>query len=165
MKFDFSANEALVLGGQVSADFPISFHVNQTDAETNQNPITTPNAYTNTLQNETIWVRIADKTQTCFEIISFNIAVNKWDEYYKNKTSELETSIQEKEEYNQTQKADYLYIKNLDQNQNLMVFDMLGKKLFEQAFELNSPIDITSLDKGLYLLKTENNLTTRFIKN
>jgi len=46
-----------------------------------------------------------------------------------------------------------------------MVFDMLGKKLFEQAFELNSPIDITSLDKGLYLLKTENNLTTRFIKN
>lgn len=60
---------------------------------------------------------------------------------------------------------DYLYIKNLNQNQNLKVFDILGKKLFEIPFEVNLPINITSLDKGLYLLKTENNLTTRFIKN
>ncbi len=75
--FDFSANEALVLGSQVAADFPISFHISQTDAETNQNPIATPNAYTNTSQNEPIWIRIADKTQTCFEVASFNITVNK----------------------------------------------------------------------------------------
>ncbi len=75
--FDFSANQALVLGSQVAADFPISFHHNQADAETNQNPIATPNAYTNTSQNETIWIRIADKTQTCFEVTSFNITVNK----------------------------------------------------------------------------------------
>ena len=75
--FDFSNNEALILGSQVKTDFPISFHFNQADAETNQFPIPTPNAYNNTLQNETIWMRIADVTQTCFEIISFNITVNK----------------------------------------------------------------------------------------
>ncbi len=75
--FDFSANEALVLGSQAAADFPISFHTSQTDADTNQNPIATPNTYTNTTQNETIWIRIADKTQTCFEVTSFNITVNK----------------------------------------------------------------------------------------
>ncbi|WP_034042923.1 T9SS type B sorting domain-containing protein [Wocania ichthyoenteri] len=75
--FDFSANQNLVLGSQAAADYPISFHINQTDAETNQNPIITPNAYTNTSQNETIWIRIADVTQTCFEVASFNIAVDK----------------------------------------------------------------------------------------
>lgn len=75
--FDFSANQALVLGNQVAADFPISFHTSQADAETNQNLIATPNAYTNTTQNETIWIRIADKTQTCFEVASFNITVDK----------------------------------------------------------------------------------------
>jgi len=75
--FDFSANQALVLGSQVEADFPISFHANLVDAETNENPIETPYVYTNTLQAETIWIRIADKTQTCFEIASFNIAVDK----------------------------------------------------------------------------------------
>lgn len=75
--FDLSVNEALVLGSQVAADFPISFHTSQTDAETNQNPIATPNAYTNTVPTETIWVRIADVTQTCFEVASFDILVDK----------------------------------------------------------------------------------------
>lgn len=75
--FDFSANEALVLGSQNAIDFPISFHNNQSDAENNLDPIAKPDAYTNTLPTEIIWVRIADKTQTCFEIASFNIAVDK----------------------------------------------------------------------------------------
>lgn len=75
--FDFTANQNLVLGSQVAADFPISFHSSQTDAEANLNPITRPDSYTNTLQNETIWIRIADVTQTCFEVTSFNITVNK----------------------------------------------------------------------------------------
>ena len=46
-----------------------------------------------------------------------------------------------------------------------MVYDLLGKKIFEQAYEINSPIDISSLDNGIYFLKADNNLTTRFIKN
>lgn len=73
--FDFTANEALVLGTQLPADFPISYHATQIDAETNQNPLTIP--YSNTLQYETIWIRIADITQTCFEVINFNIEVQE----------------------------------------------------------------------------------------
>jgi gliding motility-associated-like protein len=75
--FDFSANETLVLGAQIAMDYPISFHATQADAETNKSPIITPNAYTNIMQIETIWIRIADVTQTCFEIVSFNIEVDK----------------------------------------------------------------------------------------
>jgi len=58
-----------------------------------------------------------------------------------------------------------IFIANLMQNQNIIVYDMLGKNIFERAFEINSPIDISSLDNGIYFLKTENNLTIRFIKN
>ncbi len=75
--FDFSGNESLVLGTQAASDFPVTFHTSQTDAESNLDPIRTPNAYSNTLQTETIWVRIADATQTCFEVASFDITVNK----------------------------------------------------------------------------------------
>jgi gliding motility-associated-like protein len=71
--FDFTANEALVLGTQSAIDFPISFHAIQNDAETDQNSLTLP--YTNTLPSETIWIRIEDVTQTCFEIIRFNIEI------------------------------------------------------------------------------------------
>ncbi len=75
--FNFSANAALVLGTQTAASFPISFHKSESDAQINKNPIAKPNAYTNTLQSETIWIRIADTTQTCFKVISFKIAVFK----------------------------------------------------------------------------------------
>ncbi len=71
--FDFTDNTNLILGGQSAIDFPISFHATQADAQTNQNPLTLP--YSNTLQQETIWMRIADATQTCFEVVSFDIEV------------------------------------------------------------------------------------------
>ncbi|MDC0380914.1 T9SS type B sorting domain-containing protein [Flavobacteriaceae bacterium] len=72
-QFDFSGNSTLVLGSQNATDFPISFHKTQADANGNLNPLTTP--YTNVQQNETIWLRIADKTQTCYKVTSFKIEV------------------------------------------------------------------------------------------
>ena len=69
--FDFTNNGTLVLGAQSATDFPITYHATQVDAEQNQNPLPLP--YTNTARNETIWLRIADMTQTCFEVGSFNI--------------------------------------------------------------------------------------------
>ena len=72
--FDFSANETLVLGSQSAANFPISYHKSQVDAEGNLNPLTLP--YQNSLVTETIWMRIADVTQSCFKlVVSFDIEV------------------------------------------------------------------------------------------
>ncbi|MGB1394078.1 MAG: choice-of-anchor L domain-containing protein, partial [Flavobacteriaceae bacterium] len=70
-EFDFSSNEALVLGSQAAANFPISYHTSQANAEGNLNPLTIP--YQNTLVTETIWMRIADTTQSCYRVVSFNI--------------------------------------------------------------------------------------------
>ena len=56
-EFDFSGNEALILGTQLSTSFPISYHKDETAAKENLDPLNIP--YENTLAQETIWVRIA----------------------------------------------------------------------------------------------------------
>ncbi len=71
--FDFSSNASFVLGTQTATNFPISYHSNQADAEGNISPLPLP--YQNTLVTETIWMRIADLTQSCYEVISFDIEV------------------------------------------------------------------------------------------
>ena len=73
-EFDFSGNEALILGTQLSTSFPISYHKDETAAKENLDPLNIP--YENTLAQETIWVRIADNTQTCFLVTSFDIEVS-----------------------------------------------------------------------------------------
>ncbi len=73
-EFNFSENTALILGSQSATSFPVSYHKDQADAEANSEPLPTP--YENTLTQETIWVRIADNTQTCFQVTSFDIEVN-----------------------------------------------------------------------------------------
>ncbi len=73
--FDFTNNASLVLGSQVAADFPISFHATQANAEGNLSPIINFASYSNVNPNETIWIRIADATQTCYEVTSFDISV------------------------------------------------------------------------------------------
>ena len=72
-QFNFSANAALVLGTQIASNFPISYHLSQADAEGNMSPLPIP--YQNILVTETIWMRIADLTQSCHRVISFDIEV------------------------------------------------------------------------------------------
>lgn len=71
--FDFSNNTNLVRGVQTASEVIISFHADETDAINNANVLALP--YSNTLTNETIWVRIADVTQQCYEVDSFNIGI------------------------------------------------------------------------------------------
>lgn len=75
VQFDFTANEALVLGSQTAANFIITYHSTQANAEHNQSPLPIP--YSNTQQHQTIWLRIADTTQNCYKVISFDIEVQK----------------------------------------------------------------------------------------
>ncbi|MGC6429965.1 MAG: T9SS type B sorting domain-containing protein [Jejuia sp.] len=71
--FDFSNNENLVRGSQPTSEVIVSFHPTENDAMNNSSVLATP--YNNTLANETIWVRVADATQLCFEVASFDIQV------------------------------------------------------------------------------------------
>lgn len=71
--FDFSNNEGLVVGSQPTSEVEVSYHPSEQDAIDNTARLSVP--YTNTLPVETIWMRIADITQTCFKTAQFDIRV------------------------------------------------------------------------------------------
>jgi len=75
--FDFPAlgvNTA-ILGTQDPALFTITYHGSMDDAINNVIPLAVP--YSNTAQNETIYVRVSNTTNTsCFDTTSFQITVN-----------------------------------------------------------------------------------------
>ncbi len=78
--FDLTPNATRILGTQDPSIFVISYHLTEADAigftgTDTANTITTPNAYQNITQTQTIWIRIADLTHSCSEIVSFDIEV------------------------------------------------------------------------------------------
>ncbi|MDH7913281.1 choice-of-anchor L domain-containing protein, partial [Winogradskyella sp. SYSU M77433] len=72
-EFDLSQNTSLVLDGQNPGEFVVSYHPTQQDAIDNLNELSIN--YTNISNPQTIWVRIADTTDFCYETGQFDIVV------------------------------------------------------------------------------------------
>lgn len=73
--FDLSSYVNQVLNGQSATLFNISYHLSQTEADLNTNPL--PNNYTCSTTSETIFVRIENVNNTsCYDTKSFQIGVN-----------------------------------------------------------------------------------------
>jgi gliding motility-associated-like protein len=74
--FDLTLQIAEILDGQNPADFEITFHASQEDADLGDNPIATPAAYQNTVNPETIYTRVERLNQNdCFTTTSFDLIV------------------------------------------------------------------------------------------
>ena len=74
-QFDLNAQTTTVLGAQLPADFTVTYHNSQPDADSNSNAISSP--YTNVTSTETIFVRIENNSNTdCYDSTSFTITVN-----------------------------------------------------------------------------------------
>ena len=73
--FDFETSVTpVVLGTQLPADFPISYYLNQANAEAGINAIVNTGNYTNISNPQTIWVKL-DSANGCETIRSFDIRV------------------------------------------------------------------------------------------
>ncbi len=74
--FDLTTQIAETLNGQNAADFEITFHTSQADADTGDNPIATPQAHQNATNPETIYIRAQRLNQEdCFATTSFDVVV------------------------------------------------------------------------------------------
>ena len=74
--FDLTSQIAEILDGQNPADFEITFHTSQGDADSGDNPIATPAAYQNLANPETIYTRVQRLNQDdCFTTTSFDLIV------------------------------------------------------------------------------------------
>ncbi|MDT8347091.1 MAG: choice-of-anchor L domain-containing protein [Flavobacteriaceae bacterium] len=72
--FDLDALIPTVLGTQNPANFSVTFHTSQADADTNTNALASP--YNNTASPETIFVRIENNANTdCFDTTTFELSV------------------------------------------------------------------------------------------
>jgi gliding motility-associated-like protein len=74
--FDLTSNNALVLDLLDPADYTVTYYNSQSDADNQANAITNPLSYTNIIQNlETIFVRIENNIDGCFQTNSFDLIV------------------------------------------------------------------------------------------
>ncbi|MEO1033035.1 MAG: choice-of-anchor L domain-containing protein, partial [Bacteroidota bacterium] len=69
--FNLSENDDDILGGQDPADFIITYHLLEQDAMDNVGAL--PTTYTNAVNGQMIWARIADNTQVCYSTTSFQL--------------------------------------------------------------------------------------------
>lgn len=72
--FNLESQTAQILGGLDPVEFPVTYHLSQTDADANLNAITSP--YENTSNPQTIYARVENSKLTdCFDTTSFVIQV------------------------------------------------------------------------------------------
>lgn len=76
VQFDLESQSSLIREtGVVATDFPITYHLSKSDADSGNNPISSP--YTNTTNGETIYARVLNATTGCINAhIAFNLNVN-----------------------------------------------------------------------------------------
>ncbi|WP_435138547.1 T9SS type A sorting domain-containing protein [Formosa sp. A9] len=60
--------------------------------------------------------------------------------------------------------CDYIYISNLNKEQGYTIINGLGQEILKNKISNNDKIDVSNLVNGLYLLKLENGIILRFIK-
>lgn len=99
--FDLTSQIPAILDGQDPAEFNVSFFITEDDALTNSNPIANPDAYENTQNPQTIFVRVDFVVQTsCFSTVQFDLIVEPG--------IELETNLPESLAYCNTEPAQSL---------------------------------------------------------
>ncbi len=74
--FDFTQNTNTIIGTQTGVQ--LTYHRNQNDATTNENPILTPNDFTNTQNPQRIFARITNPVTGCFDTTDFLLTVQSF---------------------------------------------------------------------------------------
>jgi len=76
--FDLQSQIPTILDGLDPADYNITFHTTDFDAMSNQNAIVTPDAYVNTANPETIYVRVERvMEETCYSTVQFDLELGE----------------------------------------------------------------------------------------
>jgi hypothetical protein len=73
--FNLTVTEPEIIGGQVPTNLVLFFYVTQADADSNMNPIVTPNAYYNSVNPQTIYARLENTSNGEFDTTNFNLLV------------------------------------------------------------------------------------------
>ncbi|MBC2846855.1 hypothetical protein H7F21_17260, partial [Winogradskyella flava] len=78
-EFDLTSKAAEVLNGLDATQYMISYYRSEADAEMDNNPIGSPGAYTNTVEDgELVWIRVEDgnTVEGCYKLTSLELIVH-----------------------------------------------------------------------------------------
>jgi hypothetical protein len=84
-QFDLSVMDFQILGSQNQTDFTVTYHLTQTDADNNLNPLL--QFYINTINPETIYGRVSENSSSNYDSTTITIIVNSLP--YINLTGDL----------------------------------------------------------------------------
>jgi len=73
--FNLTAQNAAILGTQDAADFTVTYHTSQTDADNGDNEITAPDLTAYPSQGETIYARVTNNATGCFAVTEFDLVI------------------------------------------------------------------------------------------
>jgi len=73
--FDTEITPQILTSGQTAADFTLSYHISEADADSGTNPIVNTSNYTNTTNPQTIFIRLESNANGCVTTRSFVISV------------------------------------------------------------------------------------------
>ncbi|NRD18998.1 PKD domain-containing protein, partial [Winogradskyella eckloniae] len=71
-QFDLTENDDDIIGDQDPTEFMVNYFLTEQDAIDNVGALTSP--YTNTSNPQTIWARLSDSTETCYDLTSFTLS-------------------------------------------------------------------------------------------
>jgi gliding motility-associated-like protein len=74
-QFDLTTKDSEVLGTQVPADFVLTYHLTQADADTGNNPIVNVTNFTNSSNPQTLYVRLVSNGNGCISTGEFELVV------------------------------------------------------------------------------------------
>ena len=72
--FDLTLNDSVVLGNQSPADFTVTYHESQMDADSGNNDLGSP--YANMTNPQTIFIRIEENITGCYETTNFDLLIS-----------------------------------------------------------------------------------------
>ena len=73
--FDLTDRATDIYGAQDPLDYILTYYISQADADLGINAIANPTAFPNTINPQTIWVRLEDNTTACIKVGSFDLVV------------------------------------------------------------------------------------------
>ena len=73
-EFDLSVKNPEILGGQSASDYSVSYYLTQIDSDTEMNPL--PTFFTNTLNPQTLFVRVEDIASGSYDTTTLTLRVN-----------------------------------------------------------------------------------------
>jgi hypothetical protein len=154
--FDLTTSIPQIVGS--ANDLAVTFHENQSDADTNNNVIAVPTNYGNITNPQILYFRAEDMTLGCYTTGTLELIV---DECFN--INDINTELNLVNIYPNPIKNKLVYIENKSSSINLesfSIFNISGKLVYKQNAETAKQLyalDLSRLGSGVYFLKIESN--------